>query len=86
MLDVQPNPQGNARLTAASILAPFVIRLAKHLALIGLLLIIGRSTGRFDASQLQILACVGTAAALHCAGSVLKRRISAAARLPRFAR
>jgi hypothetical protein len=50
------------------------------------MLIIGRSTGRFTASQLQIFACVGAAAALHCAGSILKRRVLAAAPLPRFAK
>jgi hypothetical protein len=85
VIDPQPNPPGDARL-AARILAAFLTRFAKHLALIGILLIIGRATGRFTASQLQIFACVGAAAALHCAGFVLKRRILAAAALPRFAK
>ena len=60
---------------SGSIIGAFLIKLAKHLALIACLLIIGQPIGRFAVSQLGIFLMVLSAALLHSVGRVLQRRI-----------
>jgi hypothetical protein len=78
MFDGQRRKSANAKpfSVSACVLAAFFIKLAKHLALIACLLIIGRSTGRFTADELVIFLTVLSAALLHTIGRILHRRLS----------
>jgi hypothetical protein len=58
---------------SACVLATFLMKVAKHLALIACLMIIGRSTGRFIESQVVIFLTILSAALLHSIGRVLQR-------------
>jgi hypothetical protein len=69
---------------SAPVIAAFFIKLAKHLAFIACLMIIGGSTGRLAESQAVIFLTVLAAALLHSIGRVLQRRPPPPARLPRF--
>ena len=60
---------------SGSIIGAFLIKLAKHLALIACLMIIGGPIGRFAVSQLGIFLTVLSAALLHSVGRVLQRRV-----------
>ena len=60
---------------SACVLATFLMKVAKHLALIACLMIIGRSTGRFIESQLVIFLTVLSAALLHSIGRALQRSL-----------
>ena len=55
--------------------AAFLSKLAKHLALLACLAIVGESTGRFVLGQTAILLLVVSAALLHSAGRTLQRRL-----------
>jgi hypothetical protein len=55
--------------------AAFLSKLAKHLALLACLAIVGESSGRFVLGQTVILFLVVSAALLHSAGRVLQRRL-----------
>ena len=62
--------------TSACVVAAFLQKLAKHLALIACLAIMGGGTGRFALSQLAIFVIVIAAAALHSIGRVLEYRLT----------
>jgi hypothetical protein len=57
-----------------SVTAVFFTKLAKHLVVLACFAIIGRATGRFDASELTIFFIVACAALFHSAGRMLQRR------------
>ena len=63
------------------VIGAFLIKLAKHLALIACLMIIGQPIGRFAVSQVGIFLMVLTAAVLHSIGRVLQCRLSHSDRL-----
>ena len=63
------------------VIGAFLIKLAKHLALMTCLLIIGEPVGRFGVSQLGLFVMVLTAAVLHSIGRVLQGRLSHSDRL-----
>ncbi len=63
--------------TSACVVAAFVQKFAKHLALIACLSIIGGATGRLAISEFAIFLIVIAAAALHSIGRVLEYRLPA---------
>ena len=65
---------------ASLVTAAWLGKLAKHLAILACFAIVGRATGRFEASQVAILLIVSSAALIHFVGRQLERRHSA--RLP----
>ena len=65
----------------ACVIGAFLIKLAKHLALIACLMIIGQPIGRLAVSQVGIFLMVLTAAVLHSIGRVLQGRLSHSDRL-----
>ena len=67
-----PNP-GSPRWPACAI-APILAKLAKHLALLASVLIIGEANGRSSAAQIGILIVVALAALLHSLARTLQRR------------
>ena len=82
-----PHRQQSKAVSTKSFVAPFcvigacLIKLAKHLALMTCLLIIGDPIGRFAISQLGLFLMVLTAAVLHSIGRVLQCRLSHSDRL-----
>ncbi|HEX9788739.1 MAG TPA: hypothetical protein VGB09_11965 [Candidatus Binatia bacterium] len=86
MLDRQRNKSAGAKPfhPSACVIAGFLMKLAKHLALIACLMIVGGSTGRFAGGELGIFLTVLTAAFLDSIGRVLQRRLQPPAHLPRF--
>ena len=62
---------------SACVVAAFLQKFAKHLALIACLAIIGGATGRFAISEFAIFLIVIAAAALHSIGRVLEYRLTA---------
>jgi hypothetical protein len=70
-------------LAAAWLSAAFLVKLAKHLALIACFMIIGAASGRVAASETGIFLTVVAAALLHSIGRVLERRLPPGARFPR---
>ena len=82
-----PHRQQSKAVSTKSFVAPscvigaFLIKLAKHLALMTCLLIIGEPIGRFAVSQLALFLMVLTAAVLHSIGRVLQCRLSHSDRL-----
>jgi hypothetical protein len=69
---------------SAGVIGAFLMKLAKHMALIAFLLIAGRLTGRFTGGQLGIFLTVVSAALLHSIGWVLQRRLFPPAGLSRL--
>ncbi len=67
-----PNP-GSPRWLARAIV-PILAKLAKHLALLASVLIIGGANGRSSAAQIGILIVVALAALLHSLARTLQRR------------
>jgi len=67
-----PNP-ASPRWRACAV-APILAKLAKHLALLASVLIIGGSNGRSSAAQIGILIVVALAALLHSLARNLQRR------------
>ena len=63
------------RSPSAIVLAAFLTKLAKHLALLACLAIVGQTTGRAALGQLAILFLVICAALLHTVGLALKPRL-----------
>ena len=63
------------------VIGAFLIKLAKHLALIACLMIIGQPIGSFAVSQVGLFLMVLTAAVLHSIGRVLQGRLSHSDRL-----
>ena len=82
-----PHRQQSKAVSTKSFVAPScvigacLIKLAKHLALMTCLLIIGEPVGRFAVSQLALFVMVLTAAVLHSIGRVLQCRLSHSDRL-----
>ena len=82
-----PHRQQSKAVSTKSFVAPCgvigacLIKLAKHLALMTCLLIIGEPVGRFAVSQLALFVMVLTAAVLHSIGRVLQCRLSHSDRL-----
>jgi len=72
-----PSTGGTAR-WSAWVIAPFLVKLAKHMALLSCLMIVARATGRIEASALGIFFLVLSAAVLHSIGRLLEhhRRVS----------
>lgn len=64
------------------VVASFLIKLAKHMALIACLMIAGSATGRAAISQLAIFCLVAGAAVIYSIGQSMKRRAPVPARLP----
>ena len=84
MMDGQRNRSAGAKPlhAPACVFAAFLIKLAKNLALIACLMIIGASTGRFAESQFGIFLVVLTAAFLNSIGLVLQSRLPPSAPPP----
>lgn len=82
-----PHRQQSKAVSTKSFVAPScvigacLIKLAKHLALMTCLLIIGEPVGRFAVSQLGLFVMVLTAAVLHSIGRVLQCRLPHSDRL-----
>jgi hypothetical protein len=85
MLDRRRNkPAGAKRIhPSACVVAVFLPKLAKHLALIACFLILGAASGRIAASETAIFLTVAAAALAHSIGRVMDRRLARAARLLR---
>jgi hypothetical protein len=63
-------------------IAAFLIKLAKHMALLACFMIVGSATGRAMISQLGIFFLIAAAALVHSLGRSLERRLPTPARLP----
>jgi hypothetical protein len=83
MLDRQQSKSDRTTLHTAWVISAFLIKFAKHLALIASLLIAGRSMGRLAVTQLDIFLTILSAALLHSIGQVLQRRLSVPAGVTR---
>jgi len=59
---------------SAIVFAAFLTKLAKHLALLACLAIVGQATGRAALGQRSIVLLVVCAAVIHALGQTLKRR------------
>jgi len=55
--------------------ALFLTKLSKHLVLLACLMIVGRATGQHLLTPVGIFLLIVVAAALHCAGRSLERRL-----------
>jgi hypothetical protein len=58
---------------APAVVAAFLIKLAKHMALLACLIIAGSATGRATVSQLSVFLLIAAAAALFALGRSLER-------------
>lgn len=58
------------------VLAAFLVKLAKHLALLVCLAIVGQASGRVALEQPTLLAMVVAAATIHALGHTLKRHFA----------
>ena len=67
----------------ACALAPILAKLAKHLALLASVLIIGGANGKTAAAQIGILILVALAALLHSVARNLQQRAPVSGPLPR---
>jgi len=67
---------GLRRSPSAIVFAAFLTKLAKHLALLVCLAIVGQATGRVALGQRSILLLVMGAALINALGQTLKRRSS----------
>jgi hypothetical protein len=66
---------GCRRSPSAIVFAVFLTKLAKHLALLACLAIVGQATGRAALGQRSILLLVVCATLAHTLGRTLKRRL-----------
>ncbi|HYA28801.1 MAG TPA: hypothetical protein VEI95_08285 [Acidobacteriota bacterium] len=57
------------------VIAPFLVKLAKHLALFACLAILGQASGRVPVSQLTLFFLVAGAALAHAIGNTLQLRL-----------
>ncbi|MGH7810135.1 MAG: hypothetical protein ACREP5_07655 [Candidatus Binatia bacterium] len=55
------------------VIAGFLKKFAKHLALLACLMILGRASGRVDQGQLAIFLIVAAAALFYCVGNHFER-------------
>jgi hypothetical protein len=67
----------------AFVIAAFLIKLSKHMALLACFLIVGTATGRATTSQLGIFFLIVTAVVIYSVGRSLERRLPALIRVPR---
>ena len=65
---------GNLRAPFSIVLTAFLSKLAKHLALLGCLAIVGQATGRALVGQRVIFGLILAAALIHSLGETLTRR------------
>jgi hypothetical protein len=65
----------------AAVTGPWLIKLAKHMALLGCLMIAGTATGRTAVSRLTIFLLIVGAVLAHLWGRVLERRAATSVRL-----
>ena len=70
--------------TPACLIAAFLQKFAKHLALIACFMIVGSAGDRFAVSEFGIFLTGVAAAALHSIGRILEDRLPPPARLPRL--
>jgi hypothetical protein len=76
MFDLQTDLSEKRLYACGHVIAAFLTKLAKHLALIACLMIVGNSTGKFASDQFTIFLMVMGAALMNCAGCFLQRRTS----------
>lgn len=76
------NLAAETRHPSMSVIAAFLTKLAKHLALIACLTIAGSATGRVAISQLAIFCLVAGAAVIYSIGENMKRRAPLPRRVP----
>ena len=88
MFDRQQSDSVGANRFHASpcVIAAFLIKVAKHLALIACFMIVGAPSGRVAASETGIFITVVAAALLHSVGRVLDRRLAPGAAFSRSRR
>jgi hypothetical protein len=80
-LPAQSNTACRSR-PAHAVVAAFLTKLAKHMALIACLMIAGSATGRAAVSQLQIFFLVACAAVAYSIGQRMARRAPLPGRVP----
>lgn len=68
--------EARAARTGGYVLGAFLIKVAKHLALLASLVIVGSATGRATVDELGIFLLVSASAALYSIGRSLERRSS----------
>jgi hypothetical protein len=73
-MSMSPASLGGRRSPSAIVFAAFLIKLAKHFALLACLAIVGQATGGAALPQPAVLGLVVCAALLHALGQTLKRR------------
>ena len=66
-------------------ISPFLLKLAKHVALLACLLILGRASGRAEIGQIWIFSLALIAALLHLGGRALRLRSTGGAQPARGA-
>jgi len=77
MLDRQGDQSPRIRqIRSSCVLAAFLLKLAKHLALLVCFMIIGAASGRFFFSELTIFFMAVIAAVLHSAGRSIEPRLT----------
>jgi hypothetical protein len=68
---------------SASVIAAFLVKLAKHMAVLACLMIVGTATGRTVPGRFGIFLMVVAAALAHILGRAIERRAAASIRLPK---
>ena len=76
MLDRQYESARIRQIRSSCVLAAFLLKLAKHLALLVCFMIIGTASGRFAPTELTIFFMALAAAVLHSTGRSLEPRIA----------
>jgi hypothetical protein len=89
MLRVRANREPRAEKAAARwpglssyAIAAFLIKFAKHMALLASFMIVGHATGRATIGEFGIFFTVATSALIYSAGRSLERRLPTPTRLP----
>ena len=89
MSRVRAKPEAHAEKAAARwpglssyAIAAFLIKLAKHMALLASFMIVGSATGRATISESGIFFLVATSALIYSVGRSLERRLPTPTRLP----
>jgi hypothetical protein len=89
MSRVRAKPEAHGEKAAARspglssyVIAAFLIKLAKHMALLASFMIVGSATGRATVSELGIFFLIATSALVYSVGRSLERRMPKRARLP----
>lgn len=89
MSRVRAKPEARAEKAGAQrpglslcVLAPFLVKLAKHMALIACFMIVGNATGRATVGQLGLFFLIATAAVVYSIGRGLEPQPPTPPRLP----